>query len=223
MTNSLPCDIYRPIDPVVYLAQQYHPPDEPDLNDEPEEEEPPPPRLINLAMNGKEISITVQCEAIASDGHNLALVSAVGPASSIKALTVGLRNPELASFKADDCPVKLHEYSSYGLSLRGGQYGWECHKHFLGLGTWHLLAWSKWNRLLVTGDDEALWQRLRSEEFTTPLLRGWIPGIRQQLVEHKLLTALRCFNCEAWYLSADDKAMDEIVSAGVLSGELRFE
>jgi hypothetical protein len=35
--------------------------------------------------------------------------------------------------------------------------------------------------LLINDSDEARWQELKQERFTTPLLRGWLPHIRKEL------------------------------------------
>lgn len=192
------------------------------VEDEPDEEEPPPPKFVTLKMRGKEVAISVECEAIATDGYAIHMVSAVGSASSVKSLAAGLRMPELVRFVCDDSPVKLSAEGLNGV-LRGASEGWEVHKHLLGMNTWHLLAWSKWGKLLVAGDDETLWQRLRSSDYTTPILRSWMTPIRQQLMEHNLLQQMQCFGCSCHYLSATDVGLDKIVSEGVLSGHLKLE
>lgn len=195
--------------------------EEENSTDEPEEESPPQ-TLVTLNMFGKDVAISVQCEAVATDGYFIHLVSAIGPASTIKAIAVGLRNPTLARFRCNDTPVKLCNDGVNG-QLSGTTDGYDIHRHFLGMNSWHMLAVSKWKKLLMAGDDDTLWQRLRSEDYTTPMIRSWVPEIKKQLLEHGLLLPLECFGCEAYYLRANDKNLDEIVSAGVLSGDLRFE
>lgn len=203
-------------------SDDYESIDEEENSEDEPEEEAPPQRFIHLSMFGKDVAIGVQCEAVATDGIFIHLISAIGPASTIKSIAVGLRHPELARFRCNDTPVTLCNQGLNG-QLSGTTDGYEVHRHFLGMNSWHLLAWSKWKKLLMAGDDETLWQRLRSEEYTTPMLRSWVPEIKKQLLEHNLLRKLDCFGAEAYYLAAKDKNLDEIVSAGVLSGVLKFE
>ena len=213
------------------MSRNYRNPEAPvDYEAEEEKEDTPPaPKFLEMRMKTEHTSVTVDCEAIATTGYQICLFSACGPASTVKAIAAGLRIAEGVRFYADykdyneefiHGGYKLQEMND---GLNPGSYGWEIHKHYLGLNTWHILAWSKWGRLLVSDDDEALWQMLRSDQFTTPILRSWIPAVKAELIKAKQLEQLRCFGCNCWFLSAGDHTLDKIVTAGVQSGDLRFE
>ena len=46
---------------------------------------------------------------------------------------------------------------------------------------------------LLVASDEALWRELKSERFTTPLLREWMPHVRAELVRRHLLVECRTY------------------------------
>jgi hypothetical protein len=117
-----------------------------------------------------------------------------------------------------------------GCSLRPVAGGYQCHRQHLGYDTWHLLAWSKQSKFLLDGSDEALWRVLRGREFTTPLLRHWMPELRLALKDAGLLKDCLSLGTgtpdgnpnTSQLLMAMDLGLDKLVSQGIATGKLTF-
>ncbi len=66
--------------------------------------------------------------------------------------------------------------------------------------------------------DDALWQELKQERFTTPLLRGWLPHVRKELEIKSLLPAATPSTAHACVLTATSADLDSIVESGLKNG-----
>ena len=60
-------------------------------------------------------------------------------------------------------------------------WGYRVDAHRLGFGSVHALFTCRQPGFLPNDSDDALWQELKQERFTTPLLRSWLPHIRKEL------------------------------------------
>ena len=65
-----------------------------------------------------------------------------------------------------------------------------------------------------------LWQELKQERFTTPLLRGWLPHIRKELELKSLLTRCHTLDCTCCILAATSIDLDSIVEFGLKNGSI---
>jgi hypothetical protein len=150
-------------------------------------------------------SQTFHAEALAGQRSTgqLLLASVAGPSSSVKALSAILHTK---------CAVKMRCGHNVLTRYPGGYI---CHKARLGCDTWHLLAIADCPELLLDDSDETLWRLLHSERFTTPLLRAWLPYIRESLKNRELLTEPASFGCKVVLVQADSAALDDIVSWGL--------
>ncbi len=101
--------------------------------------------------------------------------------------------------------------------------GYTVYRHKLDYDQWHMLAVAKHKGLLPAVSDEALWQELRSERYTTPILRSWTPWLREQMVEEGHLQPLQCFQCEASCANIRHEELDDLVSVGIQDGYLPVE
>ncbi len=178
----------------------------------------------------KDIHIVLQFDKIALDaGDRLMFLSAIGYPQNAKAFRAGL-----ASRLKDPIVLKVPENTS-GITIYGGskhRYACACTCYIAGYHTeiWklgrdmvHATFTAKRRGLLMNGSDEALWQELKHERFETPLLRGWVPYIKQQLLASGgLLEPCWGIDCELWELICTTKDLDEIVVRGVTSGELKI-
>lgn len=69
----------------------------------------------------------------------------------------------------------------------------------------------------------SIYLKLRSDAYTTPILRHWTPWLAQELKDRDKLGPLDCFgNCQSGLLTATTKDLDEAVRDGILSGKLTF-
>ena len=68
---------------------------------------------------------------------------------------------------------------------------------------------------LPNDSDDALWQELKKERFTTPILRGWLPYIRKELELKSLLVRCHTLDCTCCILTATSADLDSIVELGL--------
>ena len=179
-----------------------------------------------LTLNTKESQFTVHCDALATytswcgtRSTEVKLLSVAGPATSIKAIGAALHTGgKSVYFTARDCG-DIREYDKYRPDGK-----WEVYRTHLGCNTYHLVGWSKDEGFLATVSREALRRELVSSRLTTPLLTtaDWIDYLIQRLKEARRWTEYKCFGCCCAGVLLDDTALDEIVTAGVRSGELSF-
>jgi hypothetical protein len=145
------------------------------------------------------------------------VVSIMGAESSAKAIAAILHSDGKAAFRIDaECVPYYQEFDKE-------KDGYSVYKHRASLNHWHFVAISKKKGLLTCMDEAALWQELRSERFSTPLLRAWAPYIVEQLRERGLLEPLEGFGCEAGMLTADSNDLDQIVTEGLFNRQIVIE
>lgn len=177
--------------------------------------------LPTLHISAEERSFSLRCDAMAVDGYALMVASAAGPHTSVQAVSAALQSGARLSFsvRGSDAIQTNGEGSGYLWKFPGG---YNVYRHKLGFDTWHMLALAKSPELLTTVSEEAVWQALRKDRYTTPLLRGWLPYVTTELIASGLLKRLKAFGCEAAMLTASVEELDGIVSMGIRGGELRF-
>ena len=144
------------------------------------------------------------------------VVSIMGAESAAKAVAAILHSDGKASFR-----ILADEFSPY--QEFGKDDGYNILRHRVSLNHFHFVCISKRKGLLTCMDEASVWRELRSERFTTPLLRSWAPYIVVQLKERDLLERLDGFGCEAGMLTADSDDLDEIVTEGLRNRNIVIE
>ena len=89
--------------------------------------------------------------------------------------------------------------------------GYRIDAHRLGFGSIHALFICRQQGFLPNDSDDALWQELKQERFTTPLLRGWLPYVRKELELKSLLSRCHTLDCTCCILTATSADLDSIV------------
>ena len=62
--------------------------------------------------------------------------------------------------------------------------------------------------------EEAFWQHLQSDQFTTPLLREWVPWLHQKMKEREVIVELKQSGCQAGLSLANNDVLDELGERG---------
>jgi hypothetical protein len=96
--------------------------------------------------------------------------------------------------------------------------GYRIDAHKLGFGSIHALFTCRQQGFLPNDSDDALWQELKQERFTTPLLRGWLPYIRKELELKSLLARCHTLDCTCCVLAGTSADLDAIVESGLKNG-----
>jgi hypothetical protein len=173
----------------------------------------------NAGRQGRHRSshFTVRCDAIGLDNDEILLLSVVGPETSVKALTAGLRSA------GQDQRRIAYAARVAGIDrprLVACPDGYRVCRAKLPYGLWHVLCLARRDGFLPVLTEATLWQQLRGEPFTTPLLREWTPWLYRAMKERGLLTELTQSGCQAGLLRADNDALDALVCEGIQKGHL---
>lgn len=164
---------------------------------------------------------------IGENHGQLYALSIAGPSQAIQAVAAGLADRSLnVSFntRVEGGFNKEETHQRWAKYVSPAAGGFDIRKAKLAFDTWHMVAVSKDPKFLLHTTDEALWRILRSDKFTTPLLKHWTPALRQRLVQMELLRKLDFFgNCNPSYLFATDDSLDKVVSEGVRRKELLIQ
>jgi len=159
----------------------------------------------------------MRCDAVGVHEREILLRSVVGPETSLKALTAGLRSSGQDQ-KRIDYSIQLGKLS--GSSLSKCPHGYRIFRTRLAYGLWHVLCFSKRAGFMPVLNEDALWQHLQSNRFTTPLLREWTPWLYRRMKDQKLIVELCQHGCQAGLLLAESEILDELVSEGIQQGHL---
>ncbi len=101
--------------------------------------------------------------------------------------------------------------------------GYRIDAHRLGFGSTHALFTCCQEGFLPNDSDDALWQELKQERFTAPLLRGWLPCIRKELELKSLLSRCYTLDCDCCILTATSADLDSIVESGLKNGLIAIQ
>ena len=107
--------------------------------------------------------------------------------------------------------------------VRPASGGYRIDAHRLGFGSIHALFTCRQQGFLPNDSDDALWQELKQERFTTPLLRGWLPYIRKELELKSLLSRCHTLDCTCCVLTATSADLDSIVEFGLKNSLIKIE
>lgn len=180
-----------------------------------------PPPLGRLRLVTRDSEFTVHCDALAVTGWRTAevkLLSVAGSGTAIKAIAAALHKGSGVRFEPEDCG-DLHTYRGYQPVGK-----WECFRSHLGLGTYHLVAWTREEGFLSTVSREALRRLLIGTTITTPILATpeWLDFIERRLRDGRRWTDYQCFGCRCAHVLLCSEVLDQIVTEGVQSGKLSF-
>ena len=93
----------------------------------------------------------------------------------------------------------------------------------LGFGSIHALFTCHQQGFLPNDTDDVLWQELKHERFTTPMLRGWLPFIRKELELKGKLSGCYTLDCTCCILTATSADLDTIVESGLKHGLIAIQ
>lgn len=167
------------------------------------------------ARSGDEARYTLWCDTFRTrnNQNELWVLSVAGPATAIKSVRAVLYTDPKARFG-------VHQNEKYN-PMRPKGVKFKCHAAPLGVGnTWHLVAYADVPELLLDTSDAGLWARLSSDAFTTPLLREWLPYLRDEITERGAILPLDGWGHPVSRLTLTDGVLDDIVRDGLRSGAI---
>lgn len=159
----------------------------------------------------------LRCDAIALYEKEILLLSVVGSETAVKALTAGLRSSTKDQKRLE---YSVHLGHVNETSLSKCPYGYRIYRTRLDYRLWHVLCLSKREGFMPVVTHETLWQLLQSGQFTTPLLRGWVPWLCEEMRKKEIIVDLTQSGCRSGLMLADNETLDKLVSRGVRKGYL---
>ena len=172
--------------------------------------------LIHLTASAEDFTGEYACNLAAVGQSTVHALSCAGDHTAIRFLHAAMRDKgQRVSFKFSD--RELFGWGSFTVTT-----SYEVRISHLGYDCWHLLAVDDGNQFLLHDDEETLWAMLRSERFTTPIIRSWMPKVSIALRNLDLLTKLTSFGCDAAMLTANTESLDRVVSEGLKRRVLRI-
>lgn len=186
------------------------------------------PHFLRLSVNDehRQFAIRLNRLSIQQTQHpncygDLYLASGCGTSTAVKAFAATLNSRKHYWMHVANWPGHpKHE----AMMVHPSGHGYTIHRALLGLDQWHVLAITKDPAFLPAATEGRLWQALKSDQFTTPLLRHWVGPLAKRLRARKWLFDARNYRAKGVVLAIPaEKKLDELVSEGVHSGELTLE
>ncbi len=178
------------------------------------------PRLQGLFewFDGKSIHIHARFDKAALHQDKLVFISLVAFSQDIKALRAALATGLTSPMWLKHVSLSKDGDSKAPESVSPSPGGYRIDAHRLGFGSIHALFTCRQQGFLPNDSDDALWQELKQERFTTPLLRGWLPYVRKELELKSLLVRCHALDCTCCMLTATSADLDSIVESGLKHG-----
>jgi hypothetical protein len=173
--------------------------------------------------DNKSIHSEARFDMLAQHDNRLTIIRLVAFSQDVKtilaALAVGLTCPirlkNVTLNKNDDSMVPKDVWPSLS--------GYRIDSHRLGFGSIHAMFVCPQQGFLANDSDDALWQELKQERFSTPMLRGWLPYIRKELERKSLLSRCYVLDCARCVLAAASADSDAIVEFGIKNGLIAIQ
>jgi hypothetical protein len=178
------------------------------------------PRLLGQFewTDGKSIHIQARFDKVAVDDDRLVFISLVAFSQDVKALRAAIAAGLESPMRLKNVTLTKDDETIVPDAVRPAPSGYRLDSHRLGFGSVHALFTCRQDGFLPNDSDDALWQELKQERFTTPLLRGWLPYIRRELELKSLLSRCHTLDCTCCILTATSTELDSIVEFGLKSG-----
>jgi hypothetical protein len=183
------------------------------------------PRLQGLFewYDDKAIHIRARFDKVALHQDRLVFISLVAASQDVKALRAALAVGLSSPMRLKHVTLTKDGESEVPDTVWPSPAGYRLDTHRLGFGSNHALFTCHQQGFLPNDSDDALWQELKQERFTTPLLRGWLPHVRKELELKSLLAHCYTLECTCCMLTATSADLDSIVEFGLKNGLITIQ
>jgi hypothetical protein len=173
--------------------------------------------------DGKSIHIQARFDKVAVHENRLMFISLVAFSQDIKAFRAALAAGLTCPIRLRNGTLMRHDERLASYDVWPSLAGYRVHAHRLGFGSIHAMFVCRQQGFLATDSDDALWQKLKQERFTTSVLRGWQPHIRKELELKSLFSRFHALDCTCAVLSATSDDLHAIVGAGIKDGSIAIQ
>jgi hypothetical protein len=183
------------------------------------------PRIVGLFewSDGKSIHIQARFDKVALNENRLVFISLVAFSQDVKALRAAFATGLDSPIQIKNVTLSRDDEATVPGDVRPALGGYRLDTHRLGFGSIHALFTCRQQGFLPNDTDDALWQELKQERFTTPLLRGWLSYVRKELEIKSLLSRCHTLDCTCCILTATSTDLDSIVEFGLKNDLITIE
>ncbi|MCA9366726.1 hypothetical protein KC887_00475 [Candidatus Kaiserbacteria bacterium] len=165
-----------------------------------------------------ENSIRLKVHGVTSVSGLLLAINATGSRSQVEGVAAMLRSKKTTHVQVVGSKLAEDQFFS------NGAYGYRTELHCLSRDVWQVIAVSKDSRVMLGDDNEILWNKLSSDQYTTPVLREWVPFIRSNLSTSMYDAAKTVGVCPSGgLLRLTTKNLDGIVIKGLCTGKIKIK
>ncbi len=156
------------------------------------------------------------------DYPGLLMFSATGPDTAAKSVRATLYEPGVSAQFTLDLPNTPEQMLKASLTFGGKPVTYNAAVAKLAPGAIHLVALAKIPGLMPNIGDDHLWSELTGPRYTTPLLRSWIPWLKQAMTKSGGIIVAKGFAATVGVLKTEPVDLDALVVQGVKKGHLRM-
>jgi hypothetical protein len=152
----------------------------------------------------------------------LLMLSVTGPDTAVKSIRATLYEPDIdAEFllEQDDA---LQQLVKARLLFDGKLVVYSTATAKLAPGVIHMVALAKIPGLMPNMSDDHLWGELTGPQYTTPLLRSWIPWLKQAMATDERIVVGDGLASSVGVLKIEPDELDALVSLGIKDGHLNM-
>jgi hypothetical protein len=156
------------------------------------------------------------------DYPGLLLLSATGPDTAVKSVRATLYQPDVAAGFVLESGNTPQQMLRARLIFDGKPVTYAAAVTKLAPGVIHLVALAKIPGLMPNMSDDHLWGELISPRYTTPLLRPWVPWLKEAMAAGGSIVLADGIASSVGVLKAEPDELDTLVTDGVKAGHLKM-
>jgi hypothetical protein len=156
------------------------------------------------------------------ESPGLLMLSATGPDTAVKSVRATLYQPDIeAEFLLEEGDT-TQQMVKARITFDGKPVVYSAAMVKLAPGVIHMVALAKIPGLMPNMSDDHLWAELTGPRYTTPLLRSWIPWLKEMLAKDGGIVVGEGFASSVGVLKTEPDKLDAVVSMGVKEGHLQM-
>jgi len=149
------------------------------------------------------------------DYPGLLLLSAIGADTAAKSVRATLYQPEVQAEFTLDLGNTTERIARARFEFDGKPVSYTAATTKLAAGVIHLVAMARIPGLMPDMSDDHLWAELSGPSYTTPLLRSWVPWLKDTMTKSNGIVVAKGYASNVGVLTTEPDALDELVSLGV--------
>lgn len=152
----------------------------------------------------------------------LLMLSVTGPDTAVKSVRATLYQPDVDAEFLLETDDAIQQMVKARILFDGKPVVYGAAMAKLATGVIHMVALAKIPGLMPNMSDDHLWGELTGPQYTTPLLRLWIPWLKEAMATDERIVAGDGFASSVGVLKIEPDELDALVSLGIKDGHLHI-